>query len=259
MPDLPLAGLRVLVTRPAERAEGLATQLRAAGAVPICVPLIAYAPPADPEALAVALARLEAGVYEWLLLTSVTAVEAVANGLTGRALGGRVSLRIGAVGSATAAACQRLLGADSVAVPEHFLGAELAHTLGDPAGRRVLLPVADLAGPALEDRLRAAGALVERVTAYRTLAAPGGADLAADLVAGRIDAILFGSGSTVRSFVAQVGPEGLAAAQRIWIVCIGPATAAVCREHGLEPSAVAAPSTDAGMVAALILLKGLER
>lgn len=250
----PLAGLRALVARAEGRGEGLAASLRALGAEPVVRPTIAYGPPPDPEALAVALGRLEAGVYEWLLLTSVTAVEAVAGALGDSAphLAHRVSLKIGAVGPATAAACQELLGAAPAAVPESFLGEELALAMGDAAGRRVLLPNADIARPALEERLRAAGAVVDRVVAYSTVPAPGGADLAALIAAGGLDALLFTSGSTARALAQQVGPAGLAAARRLIIVCIGPSTAAVCRELGLEPTVVAAESTEAGLVAALV-------
>ncbi|HMQ34599.1 MAG TPA: uroporphyrinogen-III synthase [Chloroflexaceae bacterium] len=251
---LPLQGKRVLLTRARGRADGLAARLRQLGAEPVLRPTIAHAPPADPAALDEALGRLEAGVYEWLLLTSVTAVEVVAEALADRApaLGGRVSLRVGAVGPATAAACRELLGVEPAAVPERFTGADLAGAIGDPVGRRVLLPNAELAAPALEERLRAAGALVDRVVAYRTVPAPGGGGLAATLAAGELDAILFTSGSTARFFAEQVGPAGLEAARRAAIVCIGPSTAETCRELGLEPTAVAATSTEEGLVAALV-------
>ncbi len=249
---LPLAGLRVLITRAEGRADKLATRLQALGAEPVLQPTIAHVPPDDPAPLAAALARLEAGLYEWLLLTSITTVEVVAHGLAGRKLGERVSLKIAAVGPATAAACRSLLGVEPAAMPERYLGANLTAVLGDPAGRRVLLPNADLAGPNLEQSLREAGALVERVIAYRTVPAPGGADLAARMAAGAIDAILFTSGSTARFFVAQVGPEGVAAAQRTTIACIGPATAEVCHELGLTPLVVAEVFTEAGLLEALV-------
>lgn len=254
MSALPLQGLRVLVTRAAPRADGLAARLRELGAEPVVRPTIAHAPPDDPAALAEAVSRLEAGMYEWLLLTSATAVEAVAQALAGRAprLGGRVSLRIGAVGPATAAACAALLGVEAAVVPERFVGDELALALGDPAGRRVLLPNADLARPALEERLRAAGAAVDRVVAYKTVPAPGGAALAELLAAGGLDAILFTSGSTADFFARQVGPAGLAAAQGAVIACIGPSTAETCRALGLAPAVVAAVSTEEGLVAALV-------
>lgn len=250
---LPLAGRRVLVTRAAGRAGGLAERLRALGAEPVIRPTIAHAPPDDPAALAAALGRLEAGVYEWLLLTSATAVAAVARGLEGRAprLGGRVSLRVGAVGPATAEACRDLLGVDPAAVPERFVGEELARAIGDPMGRRILLPNADIARPALEERLRAAGAVVDRVVAYRTVPAPGGEGLAAELAAGALDAILFTSGSTATFFAQQVGEAGLAAARRVPIACIGPSTAGACRAAGLEPAVVSDVATEEGLVAAL--------
>lgn len=250
----PLAGRRILITRAAERADGLAARLRALGADPVVRPTIAHAPPDDPAAFDEALGRLEAGVYEWLLLTSITAVEAVTRGLEGRAprLGGRVSLQIGAVGPATAAACRDLLGVEAAAMPERFVGEELARAIGDPAGRRVLLPNADLARPTLEERLRDAGAIVDRVVAYKTVPAPGGEDLAAMLEAGQLDAILFTSGSTASFFAQQVGAQGLAATRGVVIACIGPATAETCRELGLTPAVVADVSTEEGLVAALV-------
>lgn len=250
----PLRGLRLLIPRAEGRGEGLAARLRGLGAEPVLHPTIAYAPPADPVALEEAMGRLEAGMYEWLLLTSVTAVEAVASALGARAprLSSRVSLKIGAVGPATAAACGALLGAPPAVVPASFSGAELADALGDPAGRRVLLPNADIARPELEERLRAAGARVDRVVAYRTVPAPGGAELATLIERGALDALLFTSGSTARFLAAQLGPAGLELARRLIIACIGPSTAATCRELGLEPTFVADEATEEGLVAALV-------
>jgi uroporphyrinogen-III synthase len=243
-----------LVTRAEGRADTLAARLRALGAEPLLRPTIAYGPPPDPAALAEALARLEAGVYEWLLLTSVTAVEAVAHGLgpSANQLGRRVSLRIGAVGPATAAACAELLGAEAAVVPERFLAQELAQALGDAAGRRVLLPNAAIARPELEQQLRAGGALVERVAAYSTLPAPGSAELGALLAEGRLDALLFTSGSTARGFAAQIGPTSMTAARSLIIACIGPSTAAACNELGLTPSVIAELQTEVGLVDALV-------
>jgi uroporphyrinogen-III synthase len=249
----PLAKMRVLVTRPEGRGEGLAARLRALGAEPVLRPMIAYAPPADPAALDEALGRLEAGVYEWLLLTSARAVEAVADALGARAphLAHRVSLKIGAVGPATAAACRELLGAAPATLPERFVGEELAAAMGDAVGRRVLLPNADRASPALEERLRAGGALVDRVAAYRTIPAPD-SDIPELLAAGALDALLFTSGSAVEAFARQAGPTGLARARRLLTVCIGPVTDEACRAMGLEPSAVAAEASEEALVEALL-------
>lgn len=248
----PLAGMRVLITRAAGRADTMATRLRDLGAEALVHPTIAYAPPEDTQALRVALERLEAGFYEWLMLTSITAVEAVANGLSGRRLGERVSLKLGAVGPATAAACQQLLGVEVAGVPERFTGEELASALGDPVGRRVLLPNADIARPALEERLRAAGALVDRVIAYRTVPAPGGTELANTLGEGQGWAVMLSSPSTARFLLAQLGPAGSSALQHALIACIGPTTATACRELGLTPSVVAQAYSEEGLLQALV-------
>lgn len=245
--SLPLHGLRVLVPRAAGKGDELAERLRELGAEPLVCPLIAHAPPADMAAFDAALACLHAGAYSWLIVTSITTVEAIAERVQ---LPLPVALRIAAVGSATAAACERLLGRTPDAVPERFLAAELPAALGNLVSVPVLLPNAEIADPALETALSASGALVERVVAYRTVAIPA-PDLLPALEAG-IDVLLFTSGSTVRAFVEAVGSAGLDHARRCTIACIGPSTAAVCRERGLDPALVAAVSTTEGLLEALV-------
>ena len=72
----PLAGLRVLVTRPAAQAVGLQQRLLAAGAEARLLPLLRIAPPADSEAAAQRL-REARGAAFWLF-TSANAVQAAA-------------------------------------------------------------------------------------------------------------------------------------------------------------------------------------
>lgn len=245
--SLPLNGLRVLVPRAAGKGDALAERLRQLGAEPLVCPLIAHAPPEDPTALDAALACLHAGAYSWLIVTSATTVEAIAERVR---LPLPTSLRIAAVGSATAAACERLLDRTPDAVPERFLAAELPAALGNLVSVPVLLPNAEIADPALETALSDTGALVERVVAYRTVAVPA-PDLLPALEAG-IDILLFTSGSTVRAFCEAVGSAGLDHARRCTIACIGPSTAAVCRERGLDPTLIAAVSTTEGLLEALV-------
>ncbi|MFN3629953.1 MAG: hypothetical protein ACK4XK_07845, partial [Casimicrobiaceae bacterium] len=57
-PDGPLAGVRVLITRPAWPAARTAARLAALGAVPLVFPTLVIRPPADAAAVESARARL---------------------------------------------------------------------------------------------------------------------------------------------------------------------------------------------------------
>jgi uroporphyrinogen III methyltransferase/synthase len=90
--------------------------------------------------------------------------------------------------------------------------------------------------------LRAGGATVHEIAAYRTASAGGKhPDLSG------VDAITFTSSSTVRGFLEQGDvPSGAS------IICIGPITAATARELGLAVTEVAAEYTEDGLITALV-------
>lgn len=251
-----LAGMHVVITRSAGKADGMAVRLRELGAEPIIYPTIAYAPPEDGAVLDAALLRLTTAHYDWLILTSIHAVRVVAERLEVLGVDLRVAagnLQVATVGPVTATACVKRLGVTPASVPDQFIAEGLAAALGDMAGKRVLLPNADISRPALESLLRTAGAQVDRMVAYRTVTAPdNGVDMAGMLAAGQIGAITFTSGSTVRAFVEKVGPRALELMQKTVIACIGPATAVVCEELAIVPHVVAEVFTEEGLIEALI-------
>ncbi len=229
----PLSGRRIVITRPAGDAERLAERLRALGAVPIVAPAIRIEF-TDPPALDAALADLAR--FDWMVFTSRNGVEAVfrrARRITGP--------RIAAIGPATAAALrERGVGADLI--PDEYVAEAVLGALGDVRGLRILLPRADIARRALTDGLRARGADVVEIAAYRTRAG-GGARPSLD----GADAVTFTSSSTVRGFLeAGPVPEGAK------VVCIGPVTARTARALGLAVTAVAAVYTEDGLIAALL-------
>ena len=254
-----LAGLRVLVTRPAGQAEPLARLLRMAGAVPVVMPAIEILPPDDGyAAIDGAVSALGEGGFNWAVFTSANGVERVwqrlaSAGLDARAFGGT---RVAAIGPATAAALEeRGIRADLVPAPhttrallQELLGALLDAPAATAAGSRVLLARSADGDPALAEGLRAAGAAVTDAAAYRAATAAGDDAVLADLRGGRIDAVTFTSPSTVRGLVELAGVEPLRATR---IACIGPVTAAAARAAGLSIQAEAAEHTAAGLVAAL--------
>lgn len=235
-----LVGRRIAITRPVGRGDTLAARLQALGAIPLLTPLIAYTPPPDPAPLQQALNRLVTGTYHWLVVTSRQTVQVLADTTIPE------STAIAAVGKATAGDCRRTWGREPTVVPDTEIGSALPAIMGQLAGKRVLLPCADIAPPTLTDALRAAGADVDRVTAYCTVAGPGLADLQRMIDDGAVDAIVLASGSAVRQLQQLHVPTGLPP-----LVCIGPSTAAVCADLGLPIAGIAERPNDDALIAVL--------
>lgn len=248
--SLLLEGKTVVVTRARAQAGALARLLEDAGAEVLAFPTIEIADPESFEALDEAIRNLD--VYGWLVITSANAVERFFTRLwradkDARHLSG---LRVAAVGPATARAIEaRGVRADFVPeehVGEGVLDGLLARGVGE--GVRVLLPRALDAREVLPEELRAHGARVDVVPAYRTV--PGGGDPAvlARLRAGDVDAVTFTSSSTVKNFVRLVGDLDLGS---VIVACIGPVTAQTARELGLAVSVEPEEYTVPALVEAL--------
>lgn len=238
----PLAGRRIVLTRPRDQVGQLAEALERLGATVLAVPLVEIEPIEDARPLDAALARLES--YRWVLFTSANGVVGVRERLGRRSL--PEATRVAAVGPATAEAVRRL-GAEAAFVPDRFAAEEIAAGLGPLQGVRILLPQADIASPSLAVELRSRGALVDAVAAYRTIAIEPSPGAVSELERG-VDAIVVASGSAARSLAAS--PVAKFAALGI-IVCIGPKTAQAAREVGLSVGLVADEATSEGIIDAL--------
>jgi len=252
-----LAGRRVVVTRPEAQSDGLSGRLRALGAEPVELPVIAIAPPEAGGRLDQAIARLES--YDWVIFTSVNGVEhfwARLDELVGRNDLSRhpsrmanefpAHLKIAAIGPATAEALRRR-GARADLVPAEYRAEAILGEIGDVAGKRILLPRADIARRALADGLRAMRAEVDEVDAYRTITATPSPQ-AVDLLKAGVDVVTFTSSSTVRNFVRLTA--GLSYGNPV-VACIGPVTAATARELGLRVDVTAREYTMDGLIDAL--------
>lgn len=246
----------VLVPRGGAWGDRVAEAARARGLDPVVVPLIVDAPPEDPAALDAALDRLAAAAGRhgaaptdtpapdgrspgtsgarpaaaarpdgrgadapWLVVTSATAVRAVA----GRMAGLPAGVHVACVGEATARAA-RDAGWPVDLVPEDESGAGLVAAFPVTSGH-VLFPRSEIAAATVVDGLRAAGIDVEDVVAYRTVGTgdePVHLDRAPDVV-------LVTSGSVASQVARRMTPLD----PHTRIACIGPATAEAAREAGL--------------------------
>lgn len=238
-----LAGRSVLIGGSAQFGRELAAELTGRGAVAELAPFIRTVPaPAGP--LRAALARLDGGGFDWIVVTSQATIRV----LESWDVHVPASTRVAAVGPATARALESR-GFDVALVPAEHSARGL---LADPAfagltGARVLLPQSELAAPTLADGLRELGHEVSAIVAYRIEAVPAPVPLTARIRAGEFDAIVVSSGSVGSEVVRQCAP--LPDTTRV--VAIGPATADAARDAGLRVDAWGAERSPVALADAL--------
>jgi uroporphyrinogen-III synthase len=163
--------LRLIVTRPQAQAAGWVRQLRALGQEAEALPLIRIAPPADAAPVQQAWQRL--GDFSLLMFVSANAVEHFFGHASGPWPEG---LRAGSTGPGTTAAL-RAAGVPEACVLEPDPAAQRfdsealwARLAGEPwAGRRVAVVRGEDGRDWFADTLRAAGARLEFIAAYRRL------------------------------------------------------------------------------------------
>jgi uroporphyrinogen-III synthase/uroporphyrinogen III methyltransferase/synthase len=287
--SLQLAGKRVLVTRALHQAGKLSDGLRALGAVPVEVPVLEIQPPASFDALDSALRNLDS--YDWLILTSANTVRALAeraahlgillegsfqktaNGVElssspclfpgagqpatcGGADSKGSSLQVAAIGEATAAAVRKT-GIQITFVPESYVAESLIEGMlagrqNGVEGQRILLARAAVARDVIPDALRAAGAVVDVIDAYRNVLPESAPGLLRNAIAEGLDAATFTSSSSVSHLAEAAQAAGVVFPfAGIPAVSIGPITSQSLRDQGWEPAAEANPSDIPGLIVAV--------
>jgi|SRR6202171_2327249 len=245
----PLAGRRVLVTRPPGQAAELVARLREYGAEVVLVPMIRIGPPTDLESPRHALRDFAA--YDYVVFTSTNAVDAVKRLAAEMDVDlARPGPLIFAIGPGTAAAAGEA-GLVCQALADEFTSEGLARALEahSMTGRRVFMPRSEIGRETVPVALRSQGAYVDDVAVYLTSPDPEAPARLAEVLDG-IDVVTFASGSSVAGFGAAV-PSGWQRPPDMHIAVIGPATASAARVAGLDPDIVAAEQTSEGLADAI--------
>lgn len=247
-PAQPLAGRRVLSTRPAGQGEPLADLVAEQGGSTLHVPVIRIEPPESWHQLDEAIRA--ADTFDWIVFSSANGVQAFLARLRalsrdGRSLG---TARLAAVGPATAAA---LAAAGFVCdlVPDRFGAEGLVEKLAAmPPHSRFLLVRAERGRDVLRDELTAAGHRVSEAVAYRGVPVTT-LDHTTDsmLTSGVVDWVVMTSPASAGAAVGLFGER-----LRTWrIASISPLTSTALRMHGFPPTAEAAEASAADLVAAM--------
>jgi len=252
---LPLAGVRVLVGRARHQAGALSGELRKLGASVIDIPFIEIRKPRSFKPLDSALEGL--ATYDWLVLTSVNGVDAMWQRLGKLKLdftAYTACLRIAAIGPATQKAIEQR-GVKVDVVPKEYIAESVVRSLRRRVkGKRVLVVRAKVARDVIPNELRKAGAHVDVVEAYETVVPQSSrmrlrAELKNPKRAPHV--ITFTSSSTVRNFVALLGPWRTNLGG-IRLASIGPVTSSTLRELGLRADISAKQFTIPGLTAAIV-------
>jgi uroporphyrinogen-III synthase len=250
----PLAGKRVVVTRALEQSQSLVDALRDAGAEPVLLPLLAFAPADNLVELDACLKN--SARFDWVFFTSQNALRAVQQ----RCVALELSLskifkgvRIAAVGPATAEAIAAA-GLTVNFTSRIHTGVALAEELStETQNKRVFLPRSDHANPDLIELLNLHGWQVTPVVAYKTVSpnsdSPDGLE---SLLHGDADAILFFSPSAVHHLRDLLGPQRFRdLSHQSVFVAIGPVTENALKAEGLSRILLTAGSTVPAAIAIL--------
>lgn len=250
--DRVLEGVRVLVTRPRERAEELCFLLEDEGAEVQWLPVLELAPPDDPRPLRSAVEQIHR--YRWVLLASPSGAQALVEAAREAGTSDRLTkVQIGAVGPGTSRAA-RDLGLEIAREAEVNTGGGLFEAIRGSLspGDEVLLPAAQDGRRELQEALEQAGIRVARVAAYKSEQVPVDGEQWAALLARPPQVIAFGSPRTAEAFLELTGEPGRAMAREAKRVAIGPTTARALAAIDLPAAAVAERPTAAGLVDAVI-------
>lgn len=230
---LPLAGWKVLVTRPKGRSSRTAELLRKKGAEVLELPSIKTVPVQDESPLHEALSGMDQ--YQWLVFTSPTGVEIFFQELRVchkdiRSLG---SVKVAAIGQGTAKALEER-GILTDLIPEVYDGDSLGEALAAElqGGEKILLPRAEKGNQNLADILRKKGAEVDDIATYKTLYETSPLIHVGEEIHKRaIDCVVFTSASTVKGFVNSTE---LSDYSSVTAACIGKQTKAEADKYGMK-------------------------
>jgi uroporphyrinogen III methyltransferase/synthase len=246
----PLFGKKVLVTRAREQASILSERLEALGACCYEAPAIRVVPPESYEPLDHSISHI--GDYQWLILTSVNGVDALFSRLRWQQLDARAlnGVKVAAIGAATAARLKEH-GIYADLVPVEFRAEGILQAIAPlvKPGMKILIPRALIARDILPEKLQDLGASVDVVPAYRTITGEADRERVRKLLeGGGIDLVTFTSSSTVLNLLTLLGEAGAELLNSAAVACIGPVTAATCRDNAIRRDIIAEEFTIAGLV-----------
>lgn len=255
MTDLPLQGMRIVVTRSKKQAAGLSSKFRALGAEVYEFPVISITPPDSWAPLDEAIQKIKK--YDWVLFASANAVDAFVARADEVGIGKEELdfTKFAVIGPGTSSALEER-GIKPSFCPSTFIAETLVAEFPEYPnlqGKRILWPRTNVGRPYVLDRMTEAGARVDVVEAYHTSLPPNEQEIAERLTTllwkNVIDVITLASAQSARNLKAilatglakklgdknleiPVGMDSITyALEGVIVATIGPETSAAARKH----------------------------
>ncbi|PZM85982.1 MAG: hypothetical protein DKT66_00840 [Candidatus Melainabacteria bacterium] len=281
MTDLPLKGMRIVVTRSKKQAAGLSLKFKDLGAEVYEFPVISITPPDSWAPLDEAIEKIKR--YDWVLFASANAVDAFV-ARTAQVGIGKEELdftKFAVIGPGTASSLEEH-GIKASFCPSTFIAETLVAEFPEYPnlqGKRILWPRTNVGRPYVLDRMTEAGAKVDVVEAYHTSLPPNEQEIAERLTTllwkNVVDVITLASAQSARNLKTilttginkKLGDKNLEvpigmdsityALEGVVIATIGPETSAAARKHLGRVDIEAKVFTIDGLVDAVV--KGVQK
>lgn len=248
-----LAGLGVLVTRPAHQADALCTLIEAQGGTVYRFPVLEILDPLNPEPLRLIATRL--AEYDWAIFISANAIErALDSILAARDWPHNTSIAV--IGRRSAQALERY-GLCADLVPENRFDSEALLALPAMqrvAGQRFVIFRGDGGREYLADILRQRGAVVDYIEAYRRSKPElDSRPLLAQWRAGAVDIVVVNSAESLSNLADLMGETGAGLLRKTSLLVVSERMLPLVRQLGFEqPPVLAENATDPAVLHALM-------
>ena len=255
----PLAGLGILVTRPAHQADGLCRSIEELGGTAYRFPVLAIEAPRDPAPLAQIAERLDD--YQWAIFISVNAVQRALTAI----LASRpwpASVRVAVIGRRSAEEI-KAFGLQIDLCPHDRFDSEALLALPPMqavTGQRVVIFRGEGGREHLADTLRKRGAIVDYVESYRRVRPQADSDL---LVRqwrnGCLDVVLVNSIESLHNLKAMLGEDGVGLLQQAQLLVVSERLVPAAKALGVLPEPIlAANATDDAVLEALLAWRSAQ-
>jgi len=246
MPEKPLKGCGIAITRPASQATHLSELILAEGGKPVLFPLIAIAPLQDYSMFEQTLAELEH--HDWAIFISSNAVQNAMPRLLDKLGSIPINLRFAAIGPMTAAALAKF-GVTDTLTPQARFDSEALLALPEMqavANKKVLIFRGIGGREVLADTLKARGAVVDFAECYRRVNPQTSAGALSELWQNKqLHAVVITSSEAMRHLL-DIADDGKAAWIRNIALCVNyERIAELPLQLGLHVAIAGAPGDEA--------------